>query len=150
MARRKPGKTGRMAEQAPSVSSEVREDLRALMLSTPVDPDLMAEVVTRLRRSRRPNLVAECVKTYFDFYGLDRRLNAEPEDLLGLGALTSRVAALIGLLETMVPPEPSDQRRHLAIIDAASTVRLIERDGEPAFQLFEFLAAVDRLEKEVA
>jgi hypothetical protein len=120
------------------------------MLSTQVDPELMAEVVTRLRRSRRRNLVAECVETYFDVHGSDRRVNPEPDDLLTLGALTGRVAALIGLLETMVPPEPSNQRRHWAIIEAASTVRLIEQDGAPAFQLFEFLAAVDRLEKEIA
>jgi hypothetical protein len=139
-----------MAEQALSVSPEVRKDLRGLLLSTQVDPDLMAEVVTRLRRSPRRNLVAECVETYFDLHGLDRRLDPGPDDLLTLGALTGRVAALIGLLETMAPPEPSNQRRHWAIIEAASTVRLIEQDGAPAFQLFEFLAAVDRLEREIA
>jgi hypothetical protein len=150
MARRKADKARRLAEEPPPVSPEARGDLRALILSTPVEPELMAEVIQRLQRAGRRGAAPACVGAYFDFYGLDPKRNTEPEDLLVLSALTARVAALTGILETMAPPEPSNQRQYWAVIEAASTVRLIEQDGGPAFQLFEFLAAVDRLEAEIA
>jgi hypothetical protein len=105
--------------------------------------DDLAEAGT-LPRRERPSVVRVTVDSYCDFYGLDPDAAVEPKDMLGMAALSSRILAAA---EVMTQAGISnDGERMPAIAEAACAARLIDKDGRPAFQLLDFLAALDRAE----
>jgi hypothetical protein len=70
----------------------------------------------------------------------------DDEAVATIVALASRLSALSRLMESgQIDTKAVDND---AVIVAASACRLIEKDGAPAFQLFEFLAHVRRAEAE--
>jgi hypothetical protein len=89
----------------------------------------------------------------FDEEALDAALGEafDEEDLdeaavATIVALASRLSALSRLMESgQIDTKAVDND---AMIVAASACRLIEKDGKPAFQLFEFLAHVRRAQAE--
>lgn len=116
----------------------------------PVDSDLMlialdlvAERLSGRKRDLDPLAVA--AEAYSEFMALDD--DPEPEALddeaiEAIGALTIRLLALAKVIEAgrigagAYPPE--------AVAEAACAAPLIQADGEPSFQLLDFLARVER------
>jgi hypothetical protein len=97
-----------------------------------------------LPRRKRVDPIEAALLSYCDFYGIDPDSAPEPETMLEMAALTSRPAALTEVVEQA--GLGGDPERMPALAEAACTARLIERDGRPAFQLLDFLAALARAE----
>ena len=95
-------------------------------------------------RRKRPGVIEAAVLSYCDFYGLDPDGLLEPPAMLEMAALASRLSALMDLAEGI--PKSEDPGCYRAIAEAACTARLIDKEGKPAFQFLDFLAALGRAE----
>lgn len=136
---REPRATG---DGEPRVSAEA-------LAAIEIDPDVFLEVIADLaesaaRRRKRFDPIASALRTYCDFYGIDAHGEIEPEPVLEMAALASRVGAFFDVIEQVVAAPAPERLPALAI--AACTARLIEKDGRPAFQLLDFVAALGRAE----
>jgi hypothetical protein len=115
-----------------------------------VDPDLMLYTLQvvgdRYRRRRKGNAVEDCLTAYIEYYelGLAPDDALEPEDMLAMLALTSRVSAFADVIERGRLVVETDEDRRLPMAEAACSAQLMEKDGKPSFQLLDFLARVER------
>ena len=104
---------------------------------------LEAMVLAPRRERKRTNLLSGCIAAYLEWIGLDEDEAVAPEHALEVGALAARFAALLDLVESgQFRPDMNDDTVRTAVIEAACSAVLIERDGKPAFQLLDFLARV--------
>jgi hypothetical protein len=101
--------------------------------------DSLAEAMA-LPRRRRPSVVGAALLSYCEFYDLDPEAALEPKNMLEMAALAARLSALMDTSEHV--PAGDGRERSVAIAEAACAARLIEKDGKPAFQLLDFLAAL--------
>jgi hypothetical protein len=103
----------------------------------------LAEALGQGRRGR-PNLVDATLISYCRFYGIDPDQALDPQTMLEMAALASRLSALVDALEQA--GIQGDPERMPAVAEAACAARLIERGGRPAFQFLDFLAVLARAE----
>jgi hypothetical protein len=142
MARKRPERAvGRPGDRllSPELLNKVR-----------LEPELFIAVFDDLseaigqRRRRRTNLVDAMLISYCRFYDIDPDQALDPQTMLEMAALASRLSALVDALEKS--GVEGDPERTPAVAEAACAARLIERDGRPAFQLLDFLAVLARAE----
>lgn len=133
----------------------------AQLAGVEVDPELVMMVImdiaeTQTKRGIRDlDLPTACAAAYFRFMGLDDA-SAEAEVLEGvhlpeIGALVMRVAALSKItagehLKRLMSP-PTEEGLEV-VAEAACAATLLEQDGEPAFQLLDFLGHLERAERD--
>jgi hypothetical protein len=126
-----------MLTQASVAQVELDPDVFVFMLES------LAEAAARPRR-KEPRIVEMALMSYCEFYGLDPEAALEPQSMLEMAALASRLSALIDISEHVTTRDHPE--RPMEIAEAACAARLIEKDGKPAFQLLDFLAALARAE----
>jgi hypothetical protein len=125
-----------------------------------VDPELVMMVIEDIADRPAPDtrdgieLFATCAAAYFDFTGIEAEPGEdalEEEDLVVIVALASRVTALSGLAvagHLDHKKSPATEEGMMAVAVAASRATLLHRDGQPSFQLLEFLTLLQRAEQE--
>jgi hypothetical protein len=125
-----------------------------------VDPELVMMVIEDIADRPAPDtrdgieLFATCAAAYVDFTGIEAEPGEdalEEEDLVVIVALASRVTALSGLAvagHLDHKKSPATEEGMMAVAVAASRATLLHRDGQPSFQLLEFLTLLQRAEQE--
>jgi hypothetical protein len=125
-----------------------------------VDPKLVMMVIEDVTARPVPEaqdgieLFATCAAAYADYMGIEAAPGDdafEEEDIVVIAALASRVTALSGLTEAghldhRMAREDVDDLAAVAL--AASRTTLLHRGGVPTFQLLEFLAQLERADRE--
>ena len=116
-----------------------------------LDPELFSDMLEDLAdvvgapRRKRPGVIEAALLSYGSFHALDPDAPLAPTAMREMAALASRLSALMDLGDSIPPSE--DPERYLALAEAACSARLIEKDGKPAFQVLDFLAALGRAER---
>ena len=120
------------------------EQLAAVEIETELMLYALETVAESYEQRRKGNAVSDMVTAYVDFYGLDLAPDdtPEPEDLVRMAALASRVSALMNVLEQGKIASNADDLE--AIAEAACSAALLRNAEKPTFQLLDFLSALER------
>jgi hypothetical protein len=134
------------------------------MAAARVEPDLVTMVIgdvldevakSNFKGLEGTELVALCAAAYADFNGIDTRPGEDAfdeEDLRTIMALAARVTALgrltdTGHLDHKMKPEAPGAPDTLAIAACSATL-LHDKEGQPYFQLLEYLTHLERADRD--